>query len=198
MKPHLFFSRISLLTFFFFCPPLVHSQILIGPKAGINFSSWHGTGSEGSRQKNGLHIGAVFQIPINDELAFVPELEYSMEGVNTEDVGGLRVNLNYVNIPLLVRGLSSKFYYEGGILFGYLLNAQGKIGGVSADINELFKKGDFAFVGGFGYRSPKGLGFGARYNFGFANVSSDKESVVANGVYQLSMFYLFNPKRKNK
>ena len=93
-----------------------NAQATFGVKAGANFSSIKSTAgdeSESTDMKVGLNIGGLANIPISDMFSFQPELVFSMEGGKDEEDGeDYKLNLNYINIPLLLQYNASGFIAE--------------------------------------------------------------------------------------
>ncbi len=174
-----------------------YAQINIGVKAGLNRYAL--TGDDKS-YKNGLHIGAFAQIPITELLVVQPELLFSAEGNEFEE-NDIKFGqyLNYVNIPVMLRvNTKGGFYAEAGPQFGFLLSAKYKeTGSPSEDIKKFFKGSNLSIGAGFGYQFKMGLGVGARYNFGLANIYSENNFETKSTGGQLSISYIFIDSKKS-
>lgn len=96
--------------------PLAHAQraddldtpVRGGPQLGLvlgaNFASLAGRDVASDDRKTGLVFGLSVLVPVHTRFALQPELHYSQKG---SQVGGggetIRLNLDYVDVPLLVR-----------------------------------------------------------------------------------------------
>lgn len=192
---------ISVFTFFIFWTLQLSAQDLkIGAKGGLNVASFGGDFVDvGPRA--GFHLGLYGNREQTDRVNLQAELLYSLQGVKIEDED-IRVNLSYINIPLLaqvklpeiVEGLSA----HGGLQFGFLLSAneKGTFRGntVDLDIKDDFKGLDASFVIGAGYEMESGLNFGLRYNAGLNDINNqtdeDADAKVNNQVFQIWVAYL--------
>ena len=150
-----------------------------GLKAGLNIYKISQLDViEGSTTKVGWHGGAFYRVPLRSLVYLQPELLYSAEGAKFEEADfSAKINLNYINVPLMLQlSTPEGFYLETGPQVGFLLNAKTKYseGGQDSeeDISEDTKKVMFSWGGGAGYWSGN-VGFGARYNFGLSRMQKD-------------------------
>lgn len=169
VKRHLIASCIALLSILSF---QLNGQISYGVKAGVNIASVKTNGFIDGllpldvKPITGLSVGVFADIPIGNNLSFMPELIYNTKGFKFNeslnvgeviivpiDIGATAmIKAAYVDIPLLVK---YKFKNEGGIspyLFAgpsinYLTEARVKLkANIIADItllNEKLPLGDF-------------------------------------------------------
>jgi hypothetical protein len=175
------------------------AQVQFGVKAGANFATLSGSGSDGAKTKVGFHGGAFAHIPLMNSFFLQPELVYSAQGATaTEDGTDVSLNQNYLNIPVL-----AKFHHESGLFcetgpqMGFLLSANVKAGGMSQDVKSSYKSTDFSWVFGVGYTlSSMPVGIDARYNLGLSNIpaESSTDHTVKNSVFQIGLFYMFGGK----
>jgi len=173
------------------------AQVQVAAKGGFNFSTLVGEDNSGAKTKVGLHVGALVHLPVTKRFSLQPEVVFSTQGAKT-DLGSdddFRISLNYLNVPILAKfKAGSGFFAETGPQLGFLLNAQAKAGGKSADIQEFYKKTDFGWAFGVGYQVLQ-VGVNARYNLGLMNIREDDGNIKArNGVFQLGVYYIFNAK----
>ena len=153
----------------------------IGIKAGANFAN---TNISGSESITSLHAGAygLFKFA---SLGVQPEVLFSKQG--SSFTGGSEVNLDYVNIPVMV-----KFYLPAGLnlqagpQFGVLLNAEDENG---VDLKNGLKSSDLSAALGAGWDAPFGLQFTARYVFGLSDINDGIGTEVKNKTFQLSVGY---------
>jgi len=178
----------------------VNAQATFGIKAGANFSNLKTTGdeSESLDTKVGLNIGGLANIPISEMFRVQPELVFSMEGAKEEeDEVKLKLNLNYINVPVLLQYNSSGFIAETGPQIGFLIGAKSKVEfddeEEEEDIKENFENINFSWAIGLGYKLPSGFGFNARYNLGLSNIAKDAtgDDKLKASTIQVGIFYMF-------
>lgn len=178
---------------FVFASSLIVSQaqVSFGGKVGLNLSSFSGDDADNVKSKLGFNIGAFAQVPIAESFAFKPELVFSTQGAKSDEAGDdTKLNLNYLNVPLLGKyATSSGFFAETGPQIGFLLSAKAKSSDVDVDVKDEFKGTDFAWAFGIGYEMPEsGFGLNLRYNLGLSNVPDASDASFKNSVFQLGIF----------
>lgn len=165
-----------------------------GIKAGLNASSLNSSPSNSDMQtKIGFNAGFLAHIHTASELwAIQPEVYYSSEGAKSKSNSDNKVELGYINVPVLVQYMfGNGFRIEAGPQVGFLMNAKGKQGGTSTDIKGDMKSAVFSIPVGVGYLTSSGLGFDARYNFGISNINKSDAAKVHSNVFQFDVFYQF-------
>ncbi len=146
----------------------------LGIKAGVNFSTLTGDGVEGLSNKTGYHFGVTTELGLSDNFSIQPEVLYSTQGAESEDVD---FDINYVNIPVLAKlYVMRNFSLQGGPQFGYV---------VGDDTGFDLKEYDLSGAVGAELKI-KSLFLQARYNFGLSDVS---DSGTKNAVFQFSLGY---------
>lgn len=174
----------------------VNAQATFGLKAGANFSNLKSTGdeSESLDTKVGLNIGALANIPVSSMFSVQPELVFSMEGAKDEAEGeDYKLNLNYLNVPVLLQYNASGFIAETGPQVGFLMGAEAKIDDLDVDVKDQFETINLSWAIGLGYKMPSGFGVNARYNLGLSNLAKEAEGddkIKANTI-QVGVFYTF-------
>jgi hypothetical protein len=128
---------------------------------GVNGSQIDGDGMSGYYQP-GLVFGAGARFPINEKLSIGPEIMYSQKGSRASfdqvtKLGYPRIiyRLNYVDLPIVAEyKVQPSMHIEGGLSFGYLLNAKLDPGGNLGfgDARYLFKNQDYQLLLGLKYR----------------------------------------------
>lgn len=169
-----------------------HAQISIGPKVGLNYSTFGGDNSNGDGISYliGVQFGAVAQINFNEQFAFQPELLYFQKGAKSEffDAGfnfEIDKAINYLEVPLLAKYMfgdteATQFYLIGGPSIGIGLNVniiteEGEEESeetVSFE-DQMLNRLDIALSFGGGVQFPLGPGelfVDARYLFGLTSV----------------------------
>lgn len=184
-----------------FSSVLVNAQISFGIKGGLNNSTLGGDGADlsGKKSNTGFNVGGIVAIPLSTNFVFQPELMYSAnQGMefrpnsNTET----NYNLNYVNVPLMLKYKYSGFYGEVGPYFGFLTSGKikTKTGSTTSetDIKNSFDGTDIGAALGTGYMTKSGLGIGARYNMGLQNIYDAETPEFKNRYWQVNLIYMFS------
>ena len=173
----------------------VNAQTTFGLKAGANLANLKFSGgglSINADSKFGLHAGAFATIPASSNINIQPEAVFSMEGA---EFGGEKINLSYVNVPVLFQYHSSGFFGETGPQLGLLMAAKSD----DEDIKESFETINLSWAVGAGYRLANGLGFNARYNLGLSNIAKTEdgdEGSVKSNVFQFGLSFSFGGAKK--
>ena len=190
-----------------------NAQVNFGVKGGVNIASITGDETDGIKSNVGFHLGAVAEIEISELLSFQPELLFSTQGgkyEESEEILGVtvnyeeKVNLSYINVPLILKVyVSDGFAFEVGPQFGLLVGAKSKYdisgGGESEsgdeDIKDFVSGLDLGAGFGASFKTESGLFFGARYVLGLSNINDfdgADEVNQKNSVIQASIGFLFN------
>jgi len=183
----------------------VDAQVSFGIKAGFNNSTLGGDGADlsGKKSNTGFNFGVMAAIPISTNFVFQPEIMYSAnEGMEFRPTttSETNYNLNYVNIPLMLKYKSSGFYGEAGPYFGFLTS--GKVKTITSttttetDIKDSFDGTDMGVALGTGYVMKSGLGLGVRYNMGLQNIYDATSPEFKNRFWQVNLIYMFARKGK--
>lgn len=100
---------------------------------------------------------------------------YQTKSAMAENEFSGKVNLSYLQIPLLYRyQANSGFYGEVGIQPGLLMSAKDKVDGASSyDYKDYIKTFDLGIPLGAGYQINDRLSVGARAVFGVTNINTD-------------------------
>lgn len=158
------------------------AKIDIGVKAGANFAN---TDISGSESITALHGGAYALVKLAN-IGIQPEVLFSKQGSSFS--GGSEVNLNYVNVPVML-----KLYLPGGLnvqagpQFGVLLNAEDEDG---TDLKDNLKSSDLSAAFGAGWDAPFGLQVSARYVLGLSDINDfDGGESIKNKTFQLAIGY---------
>lgn len=178
-------------------------QFNFGAAAGVNIANITGsdliTGEEFNDMdsRTSFHIGLVSEVLLGGNLFLAPELLYSAQGTNSEEI---ELKLNYLQIPIMGR-----YYFTEGLnvelgpQFGILLNSSGEINNSQVS-NENFESSDILIAFGVGYKLPSGFFVRGRYFLG-SNVAKGRISDITgdevidveyfNKVAQISLGYMF-------
>jgi hypothetical protein len=171
-------------------------EVNIGIKGGLNAYTIGGDDTDDVETKLGFNLGLLGHIHLSDNFGLQPEIMYSTQGAKGIDAGDLKVNLDYINVPVLFQYMyDNGFRIQAGPQIGFLTSAKAKGDGVTVDIKDSFKTIDFGLSLGASYVNPSsGFGVDARYNFGLSNINEDDASKAYNRGFQVGVFYLFKHK----
>lgn len=177
----------------------LNAQTKFGVKAGPQITTWTGDDAEGIDAKIGFHVGGYANIRFSEQFAFQPELLFSLQGAQAEELGvEMKFNTSYINVPLMVKwyayqGLNFEFGPQVGFNVGAKVKGENEIGEAELDFDEAFGQDaetiDFGLNIGAGYELPMGLNFGVRYGLGLTEVIKDVD--VKNSVISLGVGYSF-------
>ncbi|QSE96409.1 porin family protein [Fulvivirga lutea] len=177
-------KKITILSLFIFGAIFsTNAQVTVGAKAGLNFANVDTEGSTDARTS--LHLGGFGVIMFSDNLGFQPELLYSAQGFERDfGAGTFEANINYLNLPLLVRyNINEMISLHAGPQLGFLLSAEDEDGN---DFKDDVKGTDLTFAIGGQVDLPVGLVAGARYGLGLSDINdNDLGSETKNRVFQL-------------
>lgn len=183
------------------------AQVKFGVKAGPQITNLIGDDvSDDKEAKVGVNVGGYANIRFSEQLAFQPELLFSLQGnkqtekeeaLGTTTTWESKNNLSYINVPLMLKwyayeGLNFEFGPQVGFNVGAkyentmkITNNNGTITTESDGDLDNIETVDFGLNIGAGYELPMGLNFGLRYTHGLTNIVKDvdaKNSVIALGV----------------
>lgn len=173
------------------------------PMVGATLSSVRGSDADGVKMKFGLVAGAEGIYQVSDMFALSGGLLYSMQGFKTDTNLDLKVNTEYLNVPILAnvyvaRGLALK----AGVQLGFLTKAKakGKYGNIEEDIDikDSMKSLDLSIPVGVSYEINNSFTIDARYNFGLSKIAKDDDhhydytAKTYNSVFMLTLGYKFD------
>ncbi|MEY4929497.1 MAG: hypothetical protein RI909_221 [Bacteroidota bacterium] len=165
-----------------------------GIKGGLNAYNVYSDDNSSADTKMGYHFGLISHIHLGNQFAIQPELIYSTQG-SQYTIGSTtaKLNLNYVNVPLLFQYMfDNGFRLMAGPQLGFLVSAKTEIDNTKTDVKDNLKKMEVAFGIGASYvHPPSGFGVDARYNFGLTNINDVGSVNSYNRGLQVGVFYLF-------
>jgi hypothetical protein len=170
-----------------------------GVKGGLNASSLNSSPSNDDMQtKIGFNAGVLAHIHTGNQFwAFQPELYYSSEGAKSKANNDNKLDLGYLNLPVLIQYMfDNGFRLEAGPQVGFLMNAKNKVGSTSTDVKDDLNGAVFSIPAGIGYLTSTGLGVDERYNFGISNIYKESTTKVHSNVFQFDVFYQFSHTKK--
>ena len=189
-------KRTFLLAATFFVLISVKAQVHFGIKGGMNASSLNSTPANSDLEtKIGFNAGILAHIhTANPQWAVQPELYYSSEGAKSKSNNDAKLDLGYLNLPVLLQYMfDNGFRIEAGPQLGFLISAKSKLNSTSVDVKDNYKKTSFSVPLGAGYLTTSGLGFDARYNFGISDINNTSNGTkIHSNVFQFGIFYQFS------
>ncbi|CAN5402575.1 porin family protein [soil metagenome] len=172
------------------------SPVSFGVKGGMNSTNLKFSGDGfnfNPDSKIGFYAGLLAEIGISDMFALQPEAMYALMGAKSGDD---KLNLSYVNIPVLLKYKNQGLSLVAGPQLGLLVSAKEDDGSNTTDIKDQFKSTDFGLVLGAGYTTLSGFGFDARYQLGLSNIAEDIDpninASVKNNGFTFGIHYFFN------
>ncbi|WP_269227566.1 porin family protein [Flavobacterium eburneipallidum] len=164
-----------------------------GIKGGLNLSNIYTDDVDDNNVLPSFNAGFYATLPITSFIAIQPEVLYSRKGSeltydNAFVSGKAKFNLNYVEVPVLVKvNLTKNLNIHAGPYFAYLIDAniKNESSGGTFDFeenydNDDFNKFDAGISGGIGLDFDS-IGIGARYNYGLTTIG--KERTVGGSTY---------------
>jgi hypothetical protein len=153
-------------------------QFSLGVKAGLNVNDMilkdAPPGDDGGIEANiGFHAGVYTTININKKFSFIPELQFSQRGyASKSSFGDARVNLNYLELPLLLSYSPIEFLnIDLGPNFAYKLSAVSKSDGTSRNIDNVFEEDlDIGITGGLRFNVSEKISIVGRYYYGITSL----------------------------
>ena len=168
-----------------------------GLKAGMTASNLKFSGDNfdvSTDTKIGFYAGLMTDFGISENISVAPELFYSMMGAKASADGeDAKINLGYLNLPVLLKYKSQGLSVFLGPQVSYLIAAKEKFNSETNDAKEDYDAIDFSGVIGAGYTLMNGFGFDARYQMGFADIVKDNEGggKLKNNAFMVGIHYFF-------
>ena len=149
-----------------------------GVKAG--YANTNFAGDADTDAASNFYIGGLVDFSISEKLHIQPELLYSMEGSDEDEL-----NLDFIRIPVMFK------YFVGE---GFNLQAGPQVAFVAGGglVKDFTKSMDFGLGFGAAYELNSGLFFDARYNLGLTdlNDTGSPEKITTNS-FQVGLGYRF-------
>jgi hypothetical protein len=173
------------------------AQATFGIKAGGSYTNFTGKDVGESASKFGGHGGLLANFGFGDALSVQPEILFSMKGSQDKDDSKNQLNMNYIDIPVLLKYNADGLFFEAGPQLGILVSAKATDGTNTLDVKEFSNTTDFGYAVGLGYMVESGPMIGLRYNGGLSNVVKEQGGVntdFKNSAFQLYVGYMFGGK----
>ncbi|RZK93209.1 MAG: PorT family protein [Pedobacter sp.] len=167
-------------------------QVSLIPKAGINISKQAIQDIDGEKMKVGFQGGVGFNIATGKNFSVQPELNYISKGTKFE-AGNInrKLNLNYLEIPVLAKYSFGPAYVNAGPSIGLLISKKDE---VRQNYGTELKKLDFGVQMGAGLALPLGIGkviVDGRYALGLSelskNVNVKNRGIIASLGYSIPL-----------
>ena len=173
-----------------------------GVKGGVNFATITGDGFDSPDSRTSFNAGLLAEIPIADRFSIQPEVLYSGQGFDAEEIDqdnvfdnddNVEYQVDYISVPLLAKfylvdGLSIQagpsFNFKVNEELDYEPNSDG--GDFDGDRFEDF---DFGGAAGLEYKFNNGFFIQGRYTYGFSKMIDDED--VHNSVFQAGVGFMF-------
>ena len=161
----------------------------LGIKSGSNFATQDIKSIQGTKSITGLHLGIFTYIKLPIIFGIQAELQYSMQGTKV-NASTIR-NINYINIPLLIKSKLGPINLHFGPQFGLLTSAIRDVDGIKNDIKDKLSERDFSLVFGVSVEPIERLIFSMRYAKGLRDISDEElDEKTKNTVFQFSLGYI--------
>lgn len=174
-----------------------------GVKGGLNMSNLYTDDADDENILYGFNAGVYATLPVSDFVAIQPELLFTTRGSKLEynnalAQGNVKLKLNYIELPLLVRvNITKNFNIHAGGYASYLVSAKSTGDGDFEFENQYdtddFNKFDAGLAGGIGVDFNP-LSVGLRYNYGLTTIvkDGDDSSDAKNSNLSLYLSYKLN------
>jgi hypothetical protein len=196
--------QLILISLLSFAGTVAFGQVNVGVSAGVNGA--HGAFDQSlarNRVALGFHAGLLSRIGLHKSVYLQPGLQYSLQGWSLSHIArGSRMNLHYLNLPLLVgyqpvSRLSLLIGPQMGLLLRANLQSES-----TADFTSIFRKMDAGISLGATYHLSSQLGLAVRYIHGLtyltqATVTDANGNPIGtrrdghNRTLQIGIAYLF-------
>lgn len=158
----------------------------------------------------GFYTGAYVDIPIGTAISLQPGIYFTQKGyqmkagLNLKPVeflgigGKAKLQLNYFEIPLLLKASLGRLNMYAGPEFSYLRNADLKVGAGALGINLLstkipvtsqFSRWDAGIKAGLGFAISKGMDISASYDYGLGKIDKDRSIDAYNRTFKAGVIF---------
>lgn len=174
-----------------------------GVKGGLNMSNLYTDDADDENVLFGFNAGVYATLPVSDFIAIQPELLFTTRGSKLEynnalAQGNVKLKLNYIELPLLVRvNITKNFNIHAGGYASYMVSAK-STGDGDFEFEDQYDTDDFNRFDA-GIAAGVGLDFnpisvGLRYNYGLTTIEKDGDdsSDLKNSNLSLYLSYKLN------
>ena len=162
-----------------------HAQF--GIKGGVNQAVLSGRVGEDATYKTYFHAGIFYELKLIGPLSIQPEALYSLQGSQLKGnttITDYKTQLNYIQVPILLKATLGPVYVEAGPQFGYLVsaneegtvqvrNTSGNVAfrDVSQSATDNYKRNEFALCAGVGLKLGSIVRVGGRFVAGLNDIN---------------------------
>jgi len=164
--------------------PYVSAQVGVGfgIKAGANFVN-QAIKDIDTKTVTDFHVGGYLNLNFTSQFGVTPEVLFSAQGCKTGGSDEVRVNYDYIAIPVMLRVKPVEILsLQAGPQFSFLTRAERDDIG---DVKDQLKNNDFGLAFGAGLHLPVGFNAGVRYVLGFTNISEVSGEEIKNRTFQV-------------
>jgi len=194
------------------------SKFSLKPTLGISACQVHGDNYSGYNKLGlvgGLYVNAALKKQTSLELGIIFIQKGARKNQNPAkfDYNYYYLNLNYVEVPLILRWQHKKFFFTGGVSFAYLINyyEASEVGNLTGMYP--FKSSEYSFNLGIGVALTPKLAVEVRSNNSFLTIRPWPTSyrpfynnIIAttfnngsyNNILQIAFTYKLNPKKNRE
>lgn len=222
MKRHLLFAA----TFFAATASFAQNKIAVNVKAGLSSASIKGDASNSlnsmvdytngifeTKSKLGVYAGVAANIPITSQFSIEPGINYDQKGYQLRgsyDFKGVAsvlspsakatLNLDYVSLPVLLKGNFNGFQVFAGPQVSYLTKGDlhvtaGALGfdafNKHYDVKSGFNNWDFGVQAGVGYQMPGGFNISAAIDRSLTRVDANRNTNAYNQAFKVGIGFKF-------
>lgn len=167
----------------------------VGPKVGVGMSNIIGDKTDDYTFKSSYSVGVMARLGLL-VLDLQAEILYTSKGSTikaTDNQSETNFNLNYLEIPLIVRmPVLPMIGVYGGVSLNTLLTAESEDGGNTTDIKDRTNDVETAIVLGGDFTLLETISLDIRYSHGLTTInSSDSSPRVINQNISLMAGYMF-------
>lgn len=174
-----------------------------GVKGGLNMSNLYTDDADDENVLFGFNAGVYATLPVSDFIAIQPELLFTTRGSKLEynnalAQGNVKLKLNYIELPLLVRvNITKNFNIHAGGYASYMVSAKSTGDGDFEFEDQYdtddFNKFDAGLAAGIGVDFNP-ISVGLRYNYGLTTIQKDGDdsSDLKNSNLSLYLSYKLN------
>ncbi|RYZ17287.1 MAG: PorT family protein [Chitinophagaceae bacterium] len=201
-------------------------KVTVNVKAGVNSASIVGDASKSlnslvdytndifqTRSKLGVYAGASVGIPVTEQFSIEPGINFDQKGYELRgsyEFDGIasvlspsakaQLNLNYISMPVLLKGNFGGFNVFAGPQVSYLASSKVRVTagalGFNAfdktlDAGNQFNKWDMGVQAGLGYQLKNGLNISAAWDRGLTKVDANRSMDAYNQAFKVGVGFRF-------
>lgn len=176
--------------------------VQIGVKGGVNFSTVAGDDFDSPDSRTSFNAGVVAEVPFSDRFSIQPEVLYSGQGFDVQEIDqdnfadtdeNIEYQLDYIQVPVLakiylIKGLNVQAGPQIGFKINEEIDYQPNDDAGDLDLDET-EDIDISLAAGVEYKFDGGFFVQGRYNYGFTELIKDYD--VHNSVFQVGVGFMF-------